>query len=119
MELDAITALIGAGGITMGSLLTYFGVRRRADGDHAASFRGDLLARVATLETRLDAERRDCREQLRELRGELDQERQRCDEALANLRDEMRQETNDKLRRQGAQIRAEYRRDLEEHSESM
>lgn len=111
-----ILAIVAGGGTAVGSVLTYLGVRGRTSSDGESRFRGDLLDRVAHLETRLDDERRSCQEQLDVLRRDLVSERVRCDEQLQTLEEKMRAETNEKLRRQAASIRSEYRRDLEEVS---
>lgn len=112
-EIIAIATTLGT---TMGSVFTYLGLRRKTNTDDGTAFRRDLIDRVKHLEDRLDQERHDCQDQLDTLRGELHDEQRRCDAKLEAVRKELKAELVDKLQRQAASIRKEYRRDLEERS---
>lgn len=112
-EIIAVATTVGT---TLGSVLTYFATRRKVSSDDGATFRRDLIERVKHLEERLDTERHDCQEQLDVLRRDLIEEQRRCDEKLSSKAEELRAEFKDKLKRQAASIRDEYKRDLEEAS---
>lgn len=112
-EIIAISTTLGT---SIGAMFTWLATRRKTRTDDQAAFRKDLLERVHKLEDRLDEERRDCQEQLDGLRGELHEEQRRCDARLEAVRTELKDELTEKLKRQAASIRAEYRRDLEERS---